>query len=299
METIQICWTEKPLSKYGLRWGVQYFLINMKLFLISFLLICTTHALFAQESLSSMPKGKRDSVLVEVTQKLLKDKFPKWYRKDVYPSITQSDFKYSFLKWLQKEWPKSHKSIPEYLKPEDLCYNVTLYYEKWRDEKFESPYTVSATIIEKNQEVYHVVLGGTNFGYRWQALKEMKREESLSSMTTKKRDSILVEISQNVLKEKYPELYRKDIYPTIEQGDFKLLNLDWTLIGQYEYAPSYVSPDDLYYAVTLYYEKWRDEKFEVPFTAMVYIIEKTQEPYKIRLGTKYCEYHSLIKLDEK
>ena len=56
--------------------------------------------LIAQEALSSMPKEKRDSLLVEITQNLLKEKFPKWYR---IPSVEQSDFMFLKHKWLQEE----------------------------------------------------------------------------------------------------------------------------------------------------------------------------------------------------
>ena len=59
--------------------------------------------LIAQEALSSMPKEKRDSLLVEITQNLLKEKFHKWYRKDVIPSVEQSDFMFLKHKWLQEE----------------------------------------------------------------------------------------------------------------------------------------------------------------------------------------------------
>ena len=105
----------------------------------------------------------------------------------------------------------------------------------------------------------------------------------------------MVEISQKVLKEKYPELYRKDVSFAIEHGDFKLLDIDWARDDKYIYVPKYVDPEDSYYAVTLYYEKWREDKLEYPFTAVVYIIEETQEAYKIMLGSGLGRYESLLK----
>ena len=75
------------------------------------------------------------------------------------------------------------------MKPEDLSYKVTLYYEKWHDENFEYPFTAEATIIDKSHEVYRIFLGG-NIGYRWHTLQKIKGEEPLSSMLKEKRDSI-------------------------------------------------------------------------------------------------------------
>lgn len=268
----------------------------MKHFLL-LLFVCTNGMSIAQEALSSMPKEKRDSLLVEITQNLLKEKFPKWYRKEIIPSVVQGDFMFLKQKWLQEGWPKSYYILPDYLKPEDLCYHVKLYYEKWRDKHF--PYTAEATIIDKTHEVYRIYLPQPNAGYRWHVLQKMKGEELLSSMPKQKRDSILVEISQNVLKEKYPELYHKDIEPNVEQSDFRLKGLEWT-DDIVKYTPDYVYPEDLFYKVILYYEKWREDKLKYPFTAVIYIVEKTREPYLIRLGSENNRYyHDLLNPNRK
>ncbi len=71
-----------------------------------------------------------------------------------------------------------------------------------------------------------------------------------------------MEISQSVLKDKYPELYREDIYPVIDQGDFRLKDLEWTSDNRVKFAPDYIDPEDLFYEVTLYYEKWHEDKFK-------------------------------------
>lgn len=290
MRTVRTFWIEsKSFFNRRFKLTKQRLSVTMSIF---FVLLCITNTLIAQERLSSMPKEKRDSILVEITQKLLKDKFPKWYRKDVHPIITQSDFKAFFLRWLQEDM--LNPAVPDYLKPEDLRYTVTLYYDRWVEENFESQYTARATIIDKNQEIFSIMLGN-NFGYNWPAIKNVKVKERLSLMPIGKRDSILVEISQKVLKEKYPELYRKDVSFAIEHGDFKLLDIDWARDDKYIYVPKYVDPEDSYYAVTLYYEKWREDKLEYPFTAVVYIIEETQEAYKIMLGSGLGRYESLLK----
>lgn len=280
---------------HGCGWIGQRLSISVNVFFVLLLLFCTANTMVAQVPLSSMPKEKRDSALVEITQNLLKEKFPKWYREKIIPSVTQSDFKHLNRKWLQEGWPASFYILPEYLKPEDLCYDVTLYYENYYAEGFEWNFTAQATIIDKSHEVYRIFLGG-NMGYRWHALQQMKAVEPLSSMSVEKRDSILVEISQNVLKEKYPELYREDIYPLISQSDFRLKDLEWT-DEIVEYTPNYVAREDKFYIVTLYYEKWRKEKLQCPFTAIVYIVEKTREPYLIRLGSDY-HFRNLLKPSE-
>ncbi|WP_025076417.1 hypothetical protein, partial [Bacteroides faecichinchillae] len=64
-------------------------------------------------------------------------------------------------------------------------------------------------------------------------------------------------------------------------------------------TPDYVYPEDLFYIVTLYYEKWREKKLEYPFTAVIYIVEKTREPYLIRLGSENNGYHDLLNPNRK
>lgn len=268
----------------------------MKHLFISLLFICTTNVLVAQEPLSSMPKEKRDSILLEITQKLVREKFPKYYHTDIVFSVTQSDFKFLNSKCLTEGWPDSYFNLPDYLKPEDLSYRVTLYYQKEINENYHSTLRIETTIIDKSHEVYRIYLEELWAGYRWHVLKDMKGEEPLSSMPKEKRDSILVEISQNILKEKYPESYREDIYPIIDQGDFKLKDVKWVTDTRLEFAPDYVGQDDIFYEVTLYYEKWREEGFKEPFTAVVYIVGKTKEPYRIQLNTR--EYKNLLKPNE-
>lgn len=285
----------RSLLHHGCGWiGQRLFIsVNVGFFVLLFL-FCTANTAVAQELLSSMPKEKRDSTLVAIAQNLLKDKFPKWYRKDVHPIITQSDFKGNFLKWLPKD---PGDRVPDYLKPDDLRYTVTLYYAKWLEEKFESQYTAKVMITDKNQEVIDITLGN-NFGYNWSNLKQLETKERLSSMPVEERDRVLVEISQKVLKEKYPNLYREDVSYAVEQGDFKLLTINWGRDDKNIYVPQYVEPEDLYYAVTLYYEKWAEEKLNYPFTAVVYIIEKTQEAYKIKLGSGFGGYEGLLEPNE-
>ena len=121
-------------------------------------------------------------------------------------------------------------------------------------------------------------------------------QERLSSMPIAKRDSILVEIAQKVLKEKYPKAYRKDIHPVIKQRDFGFLKDKFGYI--YDYIPDYVEPKDIFYTVILHYNKYSEEKFEFNYTAKVQVIEKTQEAFSIHLGEHNVGY-TLLKFNRQ
>lgn len=266
------------LLTYNLRSGILQSSIIVKYLFVLLFFLCVTDILVAQEPLSSMSKEKRDSVLVEITQNLLKEKFPKRYCKNVIPIIEQGDFMFYSLKWVQKD---DYYRIPDYLKPEDLNYKVTLY-EECKGGLEKSRVIADALIIDKTHEVFKVWPGPLSL-LDWYQLKDYQ-PKLLSAMPKEKRDSILVEISQNLLKEEYPKLYRKNVVPSIVQGDFKILTISG-LDSTKEYIPDCVVPDDIYYVVQLYYENWKEDKFESPFTAL-YILDKTQEVYKIQLATE-------------
>ena len=57
--------------------------------LILSLLMCVQA--FSQDKLASLPEQQRDSVLVEIAQNLLKEKYPKWYRENVNPEVTKGN----------------------------------------------------------------------------------------------------------------------------------------------------------------------------------------------------------------
>lgn len=132
----------------------------MKPIILLFIFMFLNNTLTAQERLSSMPTAKRDSILVEIAQKVLKEKFPKAYRKNVHPVIKQRDF--GFLK---EKFGHIYVYIPDYVEPKDIFYTVKLHYDKYREEKFEFNYTADVHVIEKTQEAFSIHLGEHNVGY--------------------------------------------------------------------------------------------------------------------------------------
>ena len=119
-----------------------------------------------------------------------------------------------------------------------------------------------------------------------------RAQERLSQMSIPKRDSILVEIVQKVLKEKYPKCYReKGITPRIDEGVYEYDASYYKNIS--ETIPNYVKKGDIFYMVTLYYDKAKEEKFEYFYTAMMVIQEKTRRPSRIHLGEFNIGYRLL------
>lgn len=111
-------------------------------------------------------------------------------------------------------------------------------------------------------------------------------QRRLSAMPINERDSILGDIARRTVKEKWPELYREEVYTTVIEGDFSIMRLKWQ--RKDSAVPDYVRPEDIYYTVTLYYKNWKKERdfFDSAVTAQVRIIEKTREAYKIWSGAR-------------
>ena len=240
----------------------------------------------AQIDLTVLPKAERDSALVAITQNFLLRKFPKWYRKDVQPVISQGNF-IPILKWQwsrDKSVPEKYYKRPDYLKPEDVCYTVTLYYKNYMEEGFAYDYTAYSEIVGKTGEICRLFFG-SGFGHSWYYLRNVSdvplEEKRLSALPEAERDSILNAIAQKAFKEKYPDLYREHLLPYISTHDFSVLRIKWK--RRDESIPDYVNPADTYYIVNLYYKDWQKERdiFSAPAVGSVYIVEKTREVYKV------------------
>ena len=254
--------------------------------LLLFLFLFYASSSMAQIDLTVLPKEERDSALVAITQNFLLRKFPKWYRKDVQPVISQGNF-IPNLKWKwrgDKSFPEKYYELPDYLKPEDVCYTVTLYYEHFVEEDFYNDYTAYAEIVGKTGEICCLFLG-SGFMYSWHYLRNApdvpSEEKRLSALPEAERDSILNAIAQKAFKEKYPDSYREHLLPYISTHDFSVLRIKWK--RRDESVPDYVNPADIYYIVNLYYKDWEKERdvFSVPLVGSVYIVEKTREAYKV------------------
>ena len=113
---------------------------------------------FSQDKLSSLPEQQRDSILVEIAQNLLKEKYPKWYRKNIIPEVTRGTY-------VDIEKTKHFHNMPNDVKTGDVFYRIKLYYPNWYEEKFEYKYTADVLIIGKTLQPYYIHLGAINIGY--------------------------------------------------------------------------------------------------------------------------------------
>lgn len=261
--------------------------------LLLFLFLFYACSSMAQIDLTVLPKAERDSTLVRIAQNFLLRKFPDRYRTDIIPAFGEGDFNAFGTKWLS-EVTNLAEHVPSYVKPDDVWYEVILYYKDWEKANWNAPYTVRARIVGRTGELYEVWFGMS--GYVFPEIDKLpdavRRKKGLKK---DERDRILAEIARKTVKEKWTELYREPTIPVIEQYDFSARGLDWML--QDFAVPDYVSPDDIYYVVTLWYEDWKKEEdfFLRPYIAKVYIVGKTLEAYKIESGAFGDVIRSLIK----
>ena len=262
----------------------------MKRVVILSIFTCAACILMAQKSLMLQQKADRNRLLKETVQQLLCDKFPAWFREEVYPVVWQTDFKGEKMKW--EAGFAEH--VPSYIDEQDTCYQVTLYYKQWREEGFYYPYTAKAVVIGKTNEVYNLTLGGKKKGFfGWTDLQGMPvaptEEERLSLLPVSERDSILIEIAKNAIREKIPDWPLNDFSVAIEQGDFALLRLDW--VPWDEVVPDYVSPEDIYYKVIFDDRKWKEKQMLSSHMIDVYILEKTREIYRMETEYDWARWH--------
>ena len=132
----------------------------MKVYLILLVILCMgLPHLYAQKPLSELPEKERNEILVDIAQTALKENYPKWYRKNIRPMVVRRIF----------EDVESRKKgilpVPDYVKDGDVFYMVYLYYDKWREEKFEYDYTAFVLIVDKTREAFKLHLGGCNLIY--------------------------------------------------------------------------------------------------------------------------------------
>ncbi len=130
--------------------------------IILVLLLCAFRLpLYAQERLSEMPIPVRDSMLVDIAQRVLKNKYPKQYRKDgINPFIERCVFEHEASYYKNNPTP-----VPKYVEKGDVFYRVTLNYDKANEEHFDYFYTACVTILEKNKKPIYIHLGEFNLGY--------------------------------------------------------------------------------------------------------------------------------------
>ena len=101
----------------------------------------------------------------------------------------------------------------------------------------------------------------------------------LSFLPKAERDSVLVGIVQHALRTYYPGSYRSAVCPAIWQCDFRK---EESLYGLSPHYPANIQGSDTCYHVMLYYPRWKEEGFAVPYTATAVIRDKGRELCRLR-----------------
>ncbi len=114
--------------------------------------------------------------------------------------------------------------------------------------------------------------------------------ESLSSLPLEKRDSILTLISQKLIREKYPQRYRKNIKVLVKEEVFSEKGID---ARQIQFTDS-IWNGDIFYKVKLISKDQTDINPNTPCIGEIYITERTREPFYILLENETGHY--LLKL---
>lgn len=111
----------------------------------------------------------------------------------------------------------------------------------------------------------------------------------LTVLPKAERDSALVAIVQGLILQKFPEIYRKDIYPVISES-YANKGMEWIyddgLSEKYYKYPDYVKSGDVCYNVQFYYKYWQEEDLRTPCITSATVIGKTGDIKNITL------YHS-------
>lgn len=237
--------------------------------------------MLALPRLSALPRAERDSILVDILQHFLKTCEPKHYRKNVRPVITQGDFREEVLFYSIQP----RKPYPKYLEPTDICYEVMLYYPRWRDEGFRYPYTAQAIIREKSRELCKVNLGGKDgtqqsWFSEW-STGQLRWDKRELLATDRPRTEEAERVAWESLKE-YGSYWRmNDLEASVSIGTFEWAALEW--LPWKEMVPEYVEPTDTCYRVRFYDTKWRERKLDFPLMAEVYIDDRLLEVFRKKI----------------
>lgn len=108
--------------------------------------------LIEKEPLSKLPQAERDSILIAIAKEAFQKEYPHVFRDNLHAVITTGDFS-----GLRKAEYGDNVGIG-YVNPEDIWYNVILYYKDWKKEPeiFREPCIGSVDILEKTREAYRV-----------------------------------------------------------------------------------------------------------------------------------------------
>lgn len=119
---------------------------------------------------------------------------------------------------------------------------------------------------------------------------EMKSQE-LSTMPKVQRDSVLIEIAKNTIKEFEPNYY--EMY-WVRKPSSQSVIIEEKRITEDNFDPKSffygVKSGDVWYSVIFPYENWREAKFDEDFLAKVFILNKDSRPvlYGLGISGMYC-----------
>ena len=85
--------------------------------------------------------------------------------------------------------------------------------------------------------------------------------------------------------------YRENVNPEVTKGKY----VDIEKSRHIHNLPKDVKTGDIFYRVKLHYPNWFSEKFEYDYTAYVFILGKTLQPYFIHLGAVNIGYNLFSK----
>lgn len=295
------------------------------LILVILMHVSASVATCAQERLSELPWEKRDSIISSVALNYFQTDRE---RKDVsYDGcavlIMQQDNDHNNFDWTRDfRFRRSTSILRIYIPSYEYYYRVELYgdvvgmHGDIEKREFAGAHVTEDLEINYSYTTNDVTLYSYNFNdtvlrkhlkptrypkcYEAPTKKELKSDKymygkSIASLDKETRINILTAIAQAAVKEKYPQLYRDTVYPVIAEGTFKFLKYKWQSrdIDQFVNrgnVPRGAKPNDIYHRVVLYYEYAKQEGFGEPYTAKVYIADKTRKPFLIEVGkNENCE----------
>ncbi len=244
-------------------------------FLFILFVVCGSFTMMNAQKLSSMWRLQRDSVMTVCLQAELKSRCPELYRGDVSPLTVKGDFR-----WLASDvsaWNGIRRSdVPAHVRPDDVYYEVTLYYWNWRNEGFTGRYTARGVFLDRTGELLFMRPGPYN---RLEAdpLTLMTQGCRLAGMSGTARDSLLVMKARRAVRELIPRLDHDGVAVKVERNVF--------CKADSVFVPFYADYGDVYYRLWFSRDEgtegWNlSEAVQRPYMC-VWVLEKNGEPFML------------------
>lgn len=244
-------------------------------FLFILFVVCGSFVMTNAQKLSSMSRLQRDSVMEACLQTALKNRYPELYREDVSPLTVKGDFR-----WLVSEvsaWNGMRRSdVPTHVRPDDVYYEMTLYYWNWHNEGFTDRYTARGVFLDRTGELLFMRPGPYN---RLEAdpLTLMTQGCRLAGMSGAGRDSLLVMKACRAVRDMIPRLYHDGVAVKVERDVF--CKADSMLV------PFYADYGDVYYRLWFGSDEgacgWTLAENVQRLYMCVWVLEKNGEPFML------------------